>query len=73
MTAAPQDFMRVARLMCPRFLWGFRNSRQPDQFPIALNKDVFVLECGDSSNVKSLYSLSQSDGGWQNSYLPAAT
>jgi hypothetical protein len=34
---------------------------------------VSVLECGNSSNVKSLYSLSQSDGGRQNSYLPAAT
>jgi hypothetical protein len=39
----------------------------------ALNKDVSVLECRNSSNVKSLYSLSQSDGGWQNSYLSAAT
>jgi hypothetical protein len=44
-----------------------------DAMAAALNKDVAVLECGNSSNVKSLYSLSQFDGGWQNSYLSAAT
>jgi hypothetical protein len=34
-----------------------------DAMAAALNKDVSVLECGNSSNVKSLYSLSST---WTN-------
>jgi hypothetical protein len=54
------------------FVKDAAHTRFIEAMAAALNKDVSVLECGDSSNVKSLYSLSQS-GGWQNSYLPAAT
>jgi hypothetical protein len=55
------------------FVEDAAHTRFIETMAAALSKDVSVLECGNSSNVKSLYSLSQSDGGRQNCYLQAAT
>jgi len=35
----------------------------------ALKAQVNVTECGNSANVKSLFRLSKSEGGWQNSFF----
>jgi energy-coupling factor transporter ATP-binding protein EcfA2 len=51
------------------FVEDAAHSRFIEAVAAALNRQVSVSECGNSSNVKSLYALSQSEGDWQNSYF----